>query len=302
MLWVGQSKTDEIPRQLMIQVSPIGLKPKTLVVTSMDTTMRISLKGSEEKLNKVRKNLEAYVDLARADVGTNRYSVLLPEDIVGLTDGRPIFAKVTLERYVERTVPVDIEGIGTLKDKTQSLGGTLEADPNMVAVAGAQSQVEQVAKGVARLNLGELDTKESKPIPLQVFLVDRDDNRVMPRGDETLVVRPPLVYVVPRFVSAPSLRTLVVVPKFTGSPKAGYLPNGYTIDPAQVEVRGKSLDVARITVIDTEPIDVSGIEASKEFVVKLRVPPGLQLQRKTLTVKVRYDIRADVNTPPVNKS
>ncbi len=300
ILWVGQSKPDETSRTIDIPLAPIGLNPKTLVITGIDPSIRVSLRGPEEIFSKLAKQkFEAYVDLARSDFGTNRYMVILPKEVVDLAQVKNPYTKVSLDRFVERSIPVEVEGIGSLKDKSQSLGGTLEADPAKVAISGAQSLVEQVAKGVARLNLAELDTTESKPIPLQVILVDRDDNKVLPRGDDSLVVKPPLIYVTPRILSAPTMRTLVVTPRFLGSPKTGYLPDGYSIDPPQVEVRGKSLDVARLTNIETEPIDVTGLDKPKEYSVKLRVPAGLTLVRKTNLVKVRYQVKADVAVAPL---
>jgi YbbR domain-containing protein len=103
------------------------------------------------------------------------------------------------------------------------------------------------------------------------------------------------VTITPVIMAAPVERTVLISPNFVGQPASGYLPNGYRLNHSEVALVGKSLNLAAISKIQTEPIDVSGTTHDKRFKVRLRLPLGTQ-SKSFSSVSGTYLVRPEPGT------
>lgn len=66
-------------------------------------------------------------------------------------------------------------------------------------------------------------------------------------------------------------RMVPVMPRFAGEGENGYLVSQYSVEPEQLEVGGPASHVERITVVVTDPIDVSSVVGTSQFRVNAYV-------------------------------
>lgn len=87
-----------------------------------------------------------------------------------------------------------------------------------------------------------------------------------------------------------AVKRVPVKPDITGVPETGYEFNGFTINPAVVEISGPRSAVSRIEEVETNTIDISGRNASYDGSVQVITPsPGIRISgtgRISFTVSI----------------
>jgi YbbR domain-containing protein len=103
-------------------------------------------------------------------------------------------------------------------------------------------------------------------------------------------LEPPTARVtIPIFTDRQS-RTLPVSPQISGSPAAGFELASASVEPRFITVEGDVDQLEALLSVDTAPISVSGISASRTLEVGLALPTGvvaLDAQQVTVSIGVR---------------
>jgi YbbR domain-containing protein len=83
-------------------------------------------------------------------------------------------------------------------------------------------------------------------------------------------------------------RALAVTPQITGTPRAGYIQLGPSVDPPVVTVFGPQTFIEQAVSISTEPVDIEDETADVTRTVSLQLPTGASVKGGVnVTVKVK---------------
>lgn len=138
------------------------LAEKNLIITDVaDTTVDLRLEGNRSDLNKLDKsNITVTLDLTRIyDPGVQNlgYSVAFPGDIpndaVTTQSKDPGYIRLTVERQVEKEVPVNVVYTGAtpegfVKDKE-------ELDHENITISGPKTVIDKITQAVVQLDLSD---------------------------------------------------------------------------------------------------------------------------------------------------
>jgi YbbR domain-containing protein len=304
MLWVvvySQSITPERPDRIVAPLKTEGLDTNRFVITQIDRNVRFTVVGPEDRLREYGPGtVEAIVDLSQATEGAGIYPVqIVPEEIQQYMRGGAPYTQITVERIARRWIPVRLEGVGELNDPgLQFVRASFQ--PSQVLVTGPQSVVAKAQFARVRLPLSEVNSKSAEPIPIDVEVVDASNTRL------------PDVNATPNSVNAsvvtqprPTERSVVVVPTINGQPAAGFQFESISVQPETITLTGEALAIAGLTKVETEPIDVNGLRATREYRVALRLPRGVRVAGPGNLVRVVYRVEPAANTqasPPMQST
>jgi YbbR domain-containing protein len=260
-------------------------------------TAEIDLTGSQEELRQVDKlKVSAYVNLSGLQVGKHRVPVRID------ARGIPLNVMYSLRRpYID----VEIQQIyRTLQKVTVRQEGSppagfqvvaVEAQPDSIQLSGAMIDVLKVR--TARVTY-DLAKAQEEPVDLEVQLFDAKEFPV-----EDVTVYPPRVTVSAAVAPVPAIKALPVQPTWMGQLPVGFKLERYELQPPQVRVTAESTLLAKMSAIETLPIDLSGIRNTRDIKAKIKLPKGFTaVAGDTVSVKV-YIVPAPkpkVETPPSN--
>jgi YbbR domain-containing protein len=198
---------------------------------------------------------------------------------VDIVDVSPAFVDVVMEPQATKQVPVQVNRIGS-PPQGYNVSGT-ETNPANARVTGATSLIQLVESVTLDVNL----TGARVNIQQQPVLTPRDASGAAVRG---LAVEPRTAEVRMSIVQQDATLTMPVQPQLQGSVTEGYNIVGVTTDPPTVTVSGGVEVLQSVTLLATEPIDLSGLRADVTRTVRLRpLPGGLQASRDSVTVNIK---------------
>jgi YbbR domain-containing protein len=161
--------------------------------------------------------------------------------------------------------------------------GDLVADPAMVAVRGAEPDLDKVVEVQARVQV--------EPSGLDV---DRDTELIPvdSLGEEVLSVNvsPATARVTIDVFSDSDTKTLPVVPTIVGTPASGFEVASIVVAPSVLSVSGAAAMLSSLVAVDTEPVSITGISQNLRAEVGLQLPDGaspITIRQVTVTVTLR---------------
>lgn len=284
-LWLHvQLSKPQIAQELFnFEVKVVNLDRSKLAITRQSVdVIRIRASGSSEELKKIKgKTFSAFVDLLDAEVGLKEYRIQ-PQ--------YPIEVNVEWER--PPTVFVNVEALGhefhkvvVVQDESVAPPGfTLgepTVEPEMVKIEGAESRLESVAT-VRAVLLVDKQLKPGMKFPIPLEFLDKD-NKIVPgvTADRIEVV------VTPTLIPLLQRHSLLVVPLYRGQPAFGYQVESIDVSPNQVDLTGDDRKLSRLTTVETQPIDLTGLTETKTVEATLVIPNGGQAKRKSVSVRIR---------------
>jgi len=232
-------------------------------------------------------DFEATVDLAGLSVGEYKVPVTVRPltsrgnlrivDVISEDSNDEI--TVRLAQLLSKTVPVDLETLGT-PPADYALGAT-ELNAETAVVSGAQEHVGSVIVAVAVLDLDG----RTEPFRGSVRLEPRNQQGVLVQDVD---VDPATVDVKIEIEQRTFSRALAVSPELTGIPRQGYNVVGVSADPLVVTVFGSQAFIEKATTIPTQPVDVEDATADVVRTVSLDLPTGVTVKGSVnVTVTVR---------------
>ncbi len=258
--------------------------PEKLTITSIPASIEVRAEGSPSRLAQLDPDqLTAVVSLNKATSGRRSYKVTLyPVHYQEFFQDQTYSVPIEIEPIATRQMPVEAETIGQLSDPAIVLDEIM-IDPATVTVTGPKSVVEKLAKARAMFDLSPigLTTNEGQTPGVELLL----PNGSIPR-DVKLEVQPMLVRLTALINAAPQQKLVFINPNIQGSPPEGFMSAGYELIPNDVTIRGPSRAIAAVTQVTTDPINLTGIRQTTDFIVSLRIPKGLSVDKRRITVRV----------------
>jgi YbbR domain-containing protein len=286
-VWVAvtneENPTTDREFPVTIPIDAVGV-PEGLAVLSMSPdAVVVTVRATDEAFEDLTAaNFTATVDMTGIrDSQSTRNIVVDVEDLdeeVSIVEMRPsTFTRVVLETEASKTVPVQVNRLGTLAQGFVITATT--TSPEQATVSGPASSVALVQSADADVNL----TGVRSNIQLQYDLTPRDGGgAVQPR----VTVQPASAEVRMTVQQLATPQLVPVLARLQGEIARGFNIIDITSDPSAVQVTGPLEVLQTVDAIDTEPIDISGANATITRSIGLQIPEGLEAQRQTVNVTI----------------
>lgn len=281
--WVTTQDDPEIERPFMAITPAIINKADNLVILdeAKIPLITVTVRGPRSELNRLTTlDLPVEIDLGAIKSPTST-NIEVNARVVGHRGVRvvgtaPETVAISTDLLVSKTFTLEIEKGQPILPYSV---GNVDPNPKQIEVRGPQSQIDQIARVVLPVSLG-----------------DRRDNfeaQFTPEARDTSGARINGVTLEPGSVTATVTverigRTVSIVPNIQGTPADGYRVGNPRISPPSITIDGPSDLLAQLIVISTMPIDVSGKrESFSVYDVALNLPTGTRvIDRNTINVEV----------------
>jgi len=266
---------------------------KYVVVSSVPKSQTIFVTGTPNQLAALgQQSPVGVIDLRGATAGRRTYPVqLVPASAKSFFTDNPPPVMVEIEAIKTRRIVVSLDAGGELHDPALRLDQTLN-DPDTVTITGPSSDVDRVDKARVLLDLAKVQPGTRESYMLTVEALTRD-NKPVPR----VVVDPPAVRVTTVLSPASDEKAVFVVPTFVNQPARGFAAGSYEVEPRRIQLRGRSLDLAALTKVQTLPVDLRGLSQDATLRVGLKLPRGLTSATSSVAVTVRITASKFSSTP-----
>lgn len=294
-LYVGIEQDPISQRTYNVPITVENLSADKVATVSKER-VNVKVMGRETRLDGITsEDFKAYVDLSDAKTGDSEAEVhvSLPNEVY-FAKLDPSHVNVYVEQREGETMNVDIVRTGMLPD-----GITIEdmsVEPQNVFVSGNEDALAMVAKAGVAVELDDVYSDSKKDVPVQLY--DYEGNIIEP-GE--LKVYPEQVTLNIKVNEADIQKSVPIQAELVGSLSEGVQVDSVTVDPQTAMVEGLPKDLAKITEIKTEPIDLSGIKETTSFTVKLVGKQLRDVQKVTVTVNVSEQAEDDVDVKVYTK-
>jgi YbbR domain-containing protein len=280
------NKEVTIPVRL-INVDSLSKKDLIMLNSNENFSISLKLKGKKEILDTVNQNsLNAYADLSNYAVeGENTIPVI----INGLPEGATVTSrsehsiKIVLDKKVTVQKPINVNITGNPVGGMASL--TPIVTPSEVLLTGAESIVEKVEIVKVDVDIAGVNASVEKQLPIR--LLDADGKEVTGVKLDTQTAK----------VSVPIANTKRVPLQLI---LEGSVPEGFTvmdkyIKPKEILVTGEQQALDAISIIDSNPVDISTATESLNITVNLNLPQGIQLVNSNEVINAVVEIQKVLN-------
>jgi YbbR domain-containing protein len=278
--------TEQNPERIELFPTPISVQvvnaPPDLVVTGDIPTVQAQVRAPSEVWSRLRaSSFRATVDASRAVAGGNQLEVVLEPLDPAVRGAEPVPPRITafMEERTEQTIPVRVNLTGAVPFGFSS--GQALVTPDRVLASGPASSIQRVQEALVEIPLDQLTLSVNnsyEPIP-----VDARRERV-----SGLKLTPAVVRVEVPVNQQVSYKEVGIRPVIRGKLAAGYYLEPVEINPPSATLVGEPAQLASVTAVETEPIDINGLSSTAVRQVGVRAPQGLSfLQQRPVTVTLR---------------
>ena len=266
-------------------------KASTYSILDGNETVSVTVRARRKVLSDIRSNdIRVTADIRNRVSNSLSEATLQTEvDIKGFEGDyveaytNPRNIQIEIEPSAQKDFTISVETNGTPRGGNSL--GKLVADPKVIRLGGAESQINRVKKVVAVVSVSGLS--ESQTVQAELKLFDGDDQEVDPAlfennlGAEGLKVDVEILKTkeIPIRIEADDLR-----------PATGYSIGKVSCVPQFVKVAGEEEKISEITeiTIPAEDLEVEGISSTCEVNIDLLgyLPEGITLEDTTANTVV----------------
>jgi YbbR domain-containing protein len=264
-----------------IEVKAVNV-PEGYAVARISEPVSIKVSTDTDTFKKLTiADFQAEVDLSgerRAASEQVVFARVVDRKDVQIVEISPPFVTVTLEQAASKQVPVLVNRVGTLPQGFNV--ERFDVNPPSVVVTGATSLVQLVTSAYADVNLTGLRAS----LLQQYQLTARDSRGADIKG---VLLEPAGADVRVNLTQLEVTLALTISPTLQGTVADGYAVVGIAPEPQALQVTGPLEALNAASTLSTEPIDVSGLRGDLTRTARLRLQPGLQTTRDTVTVRIK---------------
>ncbi len=265
LMWVYVTGMDEgayITRKFTCPVEYRGLEAQAILRNRL-SEVDVELRGSESAILGLDYSaVRAYVDARHLAAG-KRYTVNILVDAppgVGVVSVYPSQAVLDLVRQVTRLMTVEIVLPPDIPSGHYIDGAA--TIPNEVGIRGAEDDVAKV--GAVRITPTLEDLQEGRELLMPVKFSQSEP------FDATVAIEPAQVRFSGSLVRGLPRKRVPVNVKLSGTPHSDFQIRSIITDPSQVQVEADADTLPLIDAVDTETVDISGLDADRVIVVPLK--------------------------------
>jgi YbbR domain-containing protein len=273
--------------------------PPGLVVTTPQQSVRLWVTAPQNVFSRLRpENFTAQVDATGSSSGDNQLpiSASSTDPEVRNVSPDPANTLVHLEEVRDQIVPVR----ANLQGQAASgyTVGTATVDPPRITVTGAASLVGRASEAVVDVNIDHVTVSVNGAFTPRIV-----DDRGNDLKDLNLRASPQSVTVQVPITQQTLYKEVGIRPNIQGQPAPGYALQPVEVNPPTTTLVGDSASLEAVNLVDTAPLDISGISSTVVRNVALSPPPRTLLLQdgQTVTVTMRVTtlpVTQTVRVPP----
>lgn len=278
VVWVSSviaANPNEERTYVNVPLEVVGKGSDMLMVGEVPQNVSVTLFAPRSWLDRYQNTpglLRATLDLSGLGQGTHQVPVQVTAELdpTRVEAKTPDSVEISLDRLVSRQKPIQLEVTG------QPARGYQAGDPELgvstVTVTGAENKVSQVSSVLARLSIDNaVETVETE---LTLRPVDSAGAAVT-----GVTLSPERVKVTQPINLLAGFRNVVVRVVTTGQVATGYRLTNLTPFPPNVTVSSPNPDLVNSLpgFVETDPLDLTGLEDDVEVRLALNLPPGVSV-------------------------
>lgn len=301
VIW-GSAVTAANPNQeaeLTVPLQIRGQSEDIIIVNQLPVDVSVTVFAPESVLQEIQRDnsVAAWLTLEGLEAGTYRIPVEVeyPEQVrpIRIMEKQPEQLELTLENLVSKSLPIltNVEGSPAVGYKA----GPVNWGRETVRVTGRESQVEQIARVEATLDISDANDNISR----EVVLIPRDSS-----GEIITEVQldPQKISVDQEIILQGGYRNVAVNVVTEGTVEPGY--RFTSITPAPPTIMVFSEDPQRVEqlpgYVNTKPLDLTGVDDYLETLLELDLPSGITVVGDS-TVLVQVNVTAIQTTMTVSR-
>lgn len=283
-------------REIIIPIRyNIATLSKGLVMTEADAKeVRIVISGTQDELSKVdEKNIQATVDFS--DIRQTG-DVKLPIAI------QNPYHRINIESVYPKNVTVSIDNLVTIqKDVSVEINGNpkkgyiinnYQEEPNVISIKGAESDIKEISKCVAQLNLSLNDRSFKASVPVKVIdSRGKDITSLFDLSQKSIDV----------YVEILKTKQVPLSVKFKGSLPPSKVISKIILKPSTINIAGKEEDINSINEIVVGTIDTKMLENKSTFQFDFSLPKNIKsldnVKQVTITIYTDSVVEKSINIP-----
>lgn len=284
-------------RTLEVPVNIIGKEADTEVLGSPPESVLITLLGPVSALDQLSPaDFNASIDLSEVPYGEVAVPIQVGGgvDLVDILSVFPESAQLQLEQIVTREIPIDLQIRGEVARGHRITDARLE--PETIQVTGPANRVSQI--GESRIIVFvDNDREDISELRRPTFYDMRGDVA----STVGLTLNPREVEVIVPIQELAGFAEKPITVNWNGEPALGYRLLDVKVEPSSIQVTGAP-GILEGLRIQTEPIDITGLDETTTQQVALDLPDGIglvELQPILVTVEVEPILTSSVVQKPV---
>ena len=281
MLWffVMNDQNPMMDRTVSVPLTVLNA-PSDAKVTESDDSVHIKLRGQRSAFAAMSSDdLKAVVTLENAEEGKNamRVHAVVPQGLE-VESVSPETITFTIDPFITSDKSVSLIRAG---GAPQGMAvSSVTAEQSYVEISGPRTAVNSVAQVIGYVGITPQNTQD---FDLNVPLTAVNDEG---RSVDEVTVAPKAVNVHVEMVRGLSRKVVNIKPVFEGSVDKDYVVTNVTVDPVRLEIAGDAQQIEKITSINTEPIDITGLKKSTRKAVSLVLPDGTTVTNKMVFINI----------------
>lgn len=244
-------------------------------------TVSVKIKGRRKAVMNVKaEDIILSADMKDFHKGTNYFPIskkIFADNVTieGLSENR---IQMTIDRMTEMTTKVTLKTVGKLPEG-ESLGD-VKLTPEQVVVRGPETYVKLVAGVLGEVDLATIKSNAIASISLKA--VDQNGQTVTGVNLSNSSISASLGVL--------KENDAQIEADLTGSLPGGYKVTSIVLTPATVALKGQTENIAQMTVINTKPIDLTGLTTNQDINVGLAVPAEVKTEGLPESIRVQIVI------------
>src|SRR5438105_6992472 len=241
-------------KQYQVLVQPVNV-PSGLVVLDRPPNVYVRVRAPLSVFSRLNQNsFTATIDCANAQAGENSLPIVVTPTDPEVRDAQADPGTVTLhlDAIREQALPVRVNVTGQPPSGYQQ--GQWSVDPPRLTVAGASTLVGRATEAVVDVSVDRVTVSVNG-----VFTPRIVDDRGNDLRDLNLRANPPSVTVQVPINQQTQYKQVGIRPNIQGQPAIGYVLQPAVVNPPTATLSGDPADLEGASVVETAPIDVSGI-------------------------------------------
>lgn len=262
--------TKEIPN-VKVELLNVEALSQSNIILSDSNNYEITVKITGRRndiMNVTEKDVIAQADLAGYKEGEYKVpiKVAIPSKSGALEDFEPKNILIKLDSIVERQVPVKLFLEGS--PKTGYVVGNYEVKQREILIRGPKSAIDLVSE--ARVTVKLNNETSNMNVSMPITLVDVNGVEII----KNVAKEPNVVDV---SISILKTKNVSVVPDVIENPLEGYIVTSKTVNPINVKIKGTESDLANITSLKTEPININNLSKSIDIDIPVILPENVEI-------------------------
>jgi YbbR domain-containing protein len=283
LYFVALSETpfDQRQTNFSVPVQVVNVPPG-LVVTTPQQSVRPWVTAPLSVFNRLRpENFTAQVDATGATAGDVQLPISTTTTDPEVRAVQPDQGNLTLhlEEVREQVVPVRVNLLGQVA-QGYTLGSS-SVDPPRITVTGPASLVGRASEAVVDVNIDHVTVSVNGAFTSRLL-----DDRGNDLKDLNLRANPQSVTVQVPITQQTLYKEVGIRPNIVGQPAPGYALDPVELNPPTTTLVGDSASLEAVNLVDTAPIDVSGISSTVVRTAALAPPQRTLLLQDGQTVSV----------------